>query len=383
MMVDWSLIKRSITFYLTDEERQVLSRWLEESPEHRELYRNMQAFLTDAESFRPREERVAQFKAIYTQRLVMAERRKKWHRVYRQFQVAALFILPLGVALFLLLYGGQQEKSGPAVAKTEILPGTQKAILVTNEGKTVSLENAGQEVEAVGGVMVKNDANALIYSDSVVGAADAENQLIVPKGGEYTIQLSDGTRVWLNSASELRYPVHFAGNCRKVYLRGEAYFQVAHNQQKAFIVVADQLQIKVYGTEFNINTRIAECVQTVLVNGSVSVRDDRMPEQILKPNQMAEYNRITGKMAVTEVDVDNYIGWKSGIYVFENRSIEQIMDELSLWYDIDVFFMNNLARNRRFSGSLPRYQEIVEMLSVIEKTSHVKFEVKGKTIIVK
>lgn len=382
-MIDWSLIKRSVKSRLTDEEQQALNRWLESSSDHRELYRNIQAFLTDTENFRPGEERVSQFKAMYLQQLALAARRKKWHRIYRRMRIAALFILPLGVALLLLLHAGQQEETGFTMAETGILPGTQKAFLVTNEGKTVSLENHVQSVEAVGGVMVKNDDNALIYSDSVVGAGNAENQLIVPKGGEYSIQLSDGTRVWLNSASELRYPVHFTGDCRKVYLKGEAYFQVTPDRQKAFIVVADQLQIKVYGTEFNINTRVAECVQTVLVNGSVSVRNGQMPEQKLLPNQMAEYNRITGKIAITEVDVDNYIGWKSGIYVFENRTVEQIMDELSLWYDVDVFFMNNSARNSRFSGILPRYREIDEMLSVIEKTSRVSFEVKGRTITVK
>lgn len=382
-MIDWSLIKRSIKSRLTEEEQQALNCWLESSPGHRELYRNIQAFLTDTENFRPGEERISQFKAMYLQQLALAARRKKWHRIYRQMRIAALFILPLGVALFLLLHAGKQEETGFTMAETGILPGTQKAFLVTNEGKTVSLENDVQSVEAVGGVMVKNDANVLIYSDSVVGAGNAENQLIVPKGGEYSIQLSDGTRVWLNSASELRYPVHFTGDCRKVYLKGEAYFQVAPDRQKAFIVVADQLQVKVYGTEFNINTRVAKCVQTVLVNGSVSVRNGQMPEQKLLPNQMAEYNRITGKIAITEVDVDNYIGWKSGIYVFEDRTVEQIMDELSLWYDVDVFFMNNSARNSRFSGSLPRYREIDEMLSVIEKTSRVNFEVKGRTITVK
>lgn len=383
MAIDWTLIKRSINSRLKDGEQQALEEWLEESPEHRELYRNVQAFLSDAESFRPGEERTRQFKADYEQRLAGVVRRRRMHRFFRIGRVAALFLLPLTVALFLLLRNDNRDVLQVARVETTIQPGSGKAILVTHEGKAVSLDRHTQQVEIVGGVTVKNDANSLIYSDSVVGAENAENQLIVPRGGEYSIRLSDGTRVWLNSASELKYPVHFNDTTRKVYLKGEAYFQVAHNQQKAFIVVTDDIEVKVYGTEFNINTRAEDCVQTTLVNGSVSIRNAAMPEKRLRPDQMAEYNRKTGLLAIADVDVANYIGWKSGVYVFENRTIDQIMEELSLWYDIEVFFMNNAARGQRFSGSLPRYREIGDMLSVIEKTSHVRFELKDRTVMVK
>ena len=264
-----------------------------------------------------------------------------------------------------------------------ILPGTQKAILVTGEGKTVNLNPETADVEIGEGVKAKNSNHGLIYSDTLTaGIEDTENQLIVPRGGEYAIVLSDGTRVWLNSASELKYPVHFAGDMRRVYLKGEAYFQVAHDRQKAFIVVTDDIEVKVYGTEFNINTRVADYVQTTLVRGAVSIKTERSAEKMLKPDQLAQFNRLTGETEIKNVDVSNYIGWKSGVYIFEDKSIEQIMDELSLWYDIEVFFRNNTSRNRHFSGSLPRYREIDDMLKVIEKTSHVRFEVKGKTIIV-
>lgn len=300
--------------------------------------------------------------------------------------VAASFILSVGIACFLWRDAVSPVKDPLLTdnrAAEAILPGTQKAILITGEGKTVNLSLETAEVEIGEGVKAKNSDRALIYSGtSAEGIEQTENQLIVPRGGEYAIVLSDGTKVWLNSASELKYPVHFAGDTRKVYLKGEAYFQVAPDRQKAFIVITDDIEVKVYGTEFNINTRAAGYVQTTLVQGSVSVKTERSGEKMLKPDQLAQFDRLTGETEIKDVDVSNYIGWKSGIYIFEDKSVEQIMDELSLWYDIEVFFRNNASRNRHFSGSLPRYREIDEMLKVIEKTSHVRFEVKGKTIIV-
>lgn len=387
MKIDWVLLKRSVLSDISEEERNLLNAWLDESSEHREFYREIKTFLCSPESFRPTEERIRRFKASYEVRLTVAERRKRRHRMVRiGGEVAASCILSVGMACFLWWQVTSSVKE-PLLTENRptatILPGTQKAILVTGEGKTVNLNPETADVEIGEGVKAKNSNHGLIYSDTLTaGIEDTENQLIVPRGGEYAIVLSDGTRVWLNSASELKYPVHFAGDMRRVYLKGEAYFQVAHDRQKAFIVVTDDIEVKVYGTEFNINTRVADYVQTTLVRGAVSIKTERSAEKMLKPGQLAQFDRLTGETEIKNVDVSNYIGWKSGVYIFEDKSIEQIMDELSLWYDIEVFFRNNTSRNRHFSGSLPRYREIDDMLKVIEKTSHVRFEVKGKTIIV-
>lgn len=385
MNIDWSLLKRSIDTRLNEAETQALEEWLKESPEHRDLYRNIQTFMVAPEDFRPDEERVSYFKVDYERRLRQIQVRHR--RLYFSWAagIAASLLFSLGI-MWLLVFNSDPEGKDMRTAQltTEIRPGSRKVILVTNEGKTVLLNRDSAVLEVVNGVQVKNDADALVYTDAKGGGSEyGENRLIVPRGGEYSVRLSDGTMVWLNSDSELRYPLRFSEQQRRVYLKGEAYFQVAHDSKQAFIVAADEVEVKVYGTEFNVNTRVFNSVQTTLVNGSVAIRCRGGAEQFIKPDQMACYDRESGELEIKTVDVANYISWKVGIYVFENHTIEQIMDELSLWYDVDVFFMNNLARNRRFSGSLPRYREIVEMLSVIEKTSHVKFEVKEKTIIVK
>lgn len=384
MNIDWSLLKPSLVSRINESEQQLLREWLEESPEHRDLYRNMKVFLTDREAFLPDEERLSHFKADYEKRLQGTRYRHRLHYFSQTLTVAASLLVVCGLALFVWLQSGENGPLKTVQEKNVILPGSSKALLVTNEGKTIQLNSEVQEVVIAGDMKVKNDADALIYSESGIRTEQyEENQLIIPRGGEYSVQLADGTRVWLNSASELKYPVQFSGKQRRVYLKGEAYFQVAHDSEKAFIVVTDEIEVKVYGTEFNINTRAAGYVQTTLVRGSVSVRTAGLQEHMLEPDQMAQFHRGTGKIDVLNVDVNNYIGWKSGVYVFENRTIEQIMEELSLWYDVEVFFKSNGARNQRFSGSLPRYREIESMLAVIEKTSHVGFEVRGKTIVVK
>ena len=263
-----------------------------------------------------------------------------------------------------------------------ILPGSDKAILILANGEKMKLENSDSlQVDLGAGNQLVNKDNQLVYQGEETGELQY-NELQIPRGGEYQVKLADGTIVRLNSGSSLRYPVAFGKEKREVVLKGEAYFQVAHDRQKAFVVVTDDIEVKVYGTEFNINTRVADYVQTTLVRGAVSIKTERSAEKMLKPGQLAQFDRLTGETEIKNVDVSNYIGWKSGVYIFEDKSIEQIMDELSLWYDIEVFFRNNISRNRHFSGSLPRYREIDDMLKVIEKTSHVRFEVKGKTIIV-
>lgn len=146
---------------------------------------------------------------------------------------------------------------------------------------------------------------------------------------------------------------------------------------------ANGIEVKVYGTQFNVNTRRDDQIQTTLVEGSVSVRPKGLAEVMLKPNQQAVFNKLAGRVTVRDVDVLSYVAWQRGNYYFENKSIGEILDELSLWYDIQVFFVNNEVRNERFSGYLPRYEEINGLLSLIEKTSHVQFEIKGRVIIVR
>ena len=262
--------------------------------------------------------------------------------------------------------------------------GVRKATLVLNDGKVLALDTSRMTLKEIDGVTIHTNDQALVYVDSLDNkGVNLQNRLITPKGGEYTIMLADGTKVWVNAATEIRYPVKFAGKERRVRLEGEAYFEVTKDTTRPFIVEANGMEVKVYGTQFNVNTRRDDQIQTTLVEGSVSVKPKGLAEVMLKPNQQAVFNKLAGRVTVRDVDVLSYVAWQRGNYYFENKSIGEILDELSLWYDIQVFFMNNEVRNEWFSGYLPRYEEINGLLSLIEKTSHVQFEIKGRVIIVR
>ena len=280
MKIDWVLLKRSVLSDISEEERNLLNAWLDESSEHREFYREIKTFLCSPESFRPTEERIRRFKASYEVRLTVAERRKRRHRMVRiGGWLAASCILSVGMACFLWWQVTSSVKE-PLLTENRptatILPGTQKAILVTGEGKTVNLNPETADVEIGEGVKAKNSNHGLIYSDTLTaGIEDTENQLIVPRAGEYALTLSDGTRVWLNSETEIRYPVAFGKDRRTVFLSGEAYFEVEKDENKPFYVVLDDVEVKVYGTSFNVNSYADEnYTEVTLVEGHVAAYVD-------------------------------------------------------------------------------------------------------------
>lgn len=382
MKIDWLLIRRSLTTSLNTEEEEALHAWLDESEKHRAIYDDMKCFLPIREEYHLNEEMRLHFRQGFEARLNKVSR-GRGHRMWMKVMgYAALFILPVMAGmLFFLTEKPEVEDYGIG----QIMHGARKATLVLNDGKVVTLDTSRVMLGQEDGMSVHTSDQALVYVDSLQKDREVEvqNRLITPKGGEYTLVLADGTKVWVNAATEIRYPVKFIKGERRVQLEGEAYFEVAKNPTKPFIVEVDGMEVKVYGTKFNINTRRLDRMQTTLVEGSVSVKADGKPEVMLEPNQQAVFNKLSGQVAVQVVDVMPYVAWHIGNYFFENKSVGEILDELSLWYDIKVFFMNDEVRGERFSGYLPRYGEIEKLLRLIEKTSHVRFEIKGKVIVVR
>ena len=222
------------------------------------------------------------------------------------------------------------------------------------------------------------------YQDTAVAMTEREmayNRLVVNRGGEYRIVLSDGSEVWVNSESELVYPILFVGDKRIVKLRGEAYFKVRADAERPFIVDVDGVEVRAVGTEFCVNTRKENKVESVLVEGKVNVRkgDDGV---MLQPNQLAVYDVRTNRIEVKNVDVRKYIDWKNGDFVFSGDRLEEVMDKLSLWYDCKVFYQNADLKDVRLSGDMKRYGEVEEFLHFLEISTGARFEVQGKTIIV-
>ena len=381
------LIRHSLTGELSEQEWGELEAWLHDSEEHRVLFEKIKKEIrisSESSLFRSLNDEVAWQKFKITTR----ERKRRVY-VRRILTYAAVIVLPLAVVtVFLFL---NREKNTLPIAServVKITPGGPRAVLITADQTVHELNGVqGQrEIEVEKGVVIKQGGANLEY-DSLVApvqeVALAMNTLKIPRGGEFRLKLSDGTNVYLNSASELKYPVRFDEKERKVYLSGEAYFEVTKDSDRPFYVVTEEVQVRVYGTEFNVNTHQPGKVHTVLVDGKFGIKKRGMTGEItMKPGELASFDRNAGTFEVKEVDVRQYVVWKDGYFTFENESLEQILNTLSLWYDVDVFFQSESAKQLVFTGYMKRYNDISEILNAITEVVGVNFTINGKTIIV-
>ena len=222
--------------------------------------------------------------------------------------------------------------------------------------------------------------------DSLADGATKEigyNTINVPYGGTYTVELCDGTKVYLNSGTTLEFPSRFDGKVRSVILKGEAYFDVARNVSKPFVVEVDEMKVKVLGTSFNVKSYVDEPgVYTTLVEGSVAILRDGQPEKKIKPGEQAYYNKGVGTLSIAEVDVNEFTSWKDGLFYFKDIALEEILRIVSRWYDLEVFYMNQGAKSVIYSGKLPMYSSVEDVLRKFEISGDVRFELKGRTLTV-
>ena len=222
--------------------------------------------------------------------------------------------------------------------------------------------------------------------DSLADGAAKEigyNTINVPNGGTYTVELCDGTKVYLNSGTTLEFPSRFDGKVRSVILKGEAYFDVARNVSKPFVVEVDEMKVKVLGTSFNVKSYVDEPgVYTTLVEGSVAILRDGQPEKKIKPGEQAYYNKGVGTLSIAEVDVNEFTSWKDGVFYFKDIALEEILRIVSRWYDLEVFYMNQGAKSVIYSGKLPMYSSVEDVLRKFEISGDVRFELKGRTLTV-
>lgn len=310
-------------------------------------------------------------------------------RLTQFLKYAAVIILPIGIALFVLL---NQESYKPQLANLpiEIAPGIKKAQLVLSTGERFELSDMTLNISnKQEGVEIKNQDSRLNYSatDEQLTQKVKYNTLIVGRGEEYQLALADGTEVWLNSESSLRYPVQFTGKNRQVELSGEAYFEVAHNAKKPFIVNTQEMNIEVLGTSFNISAYADdETVHATLVEGKVKVHNTmgEVIEKVLAPNQQFIYSKNDNRTSVNEVNASFYSAWKDGVFTFEDESLTSIMRKIERWYDIKVFFQGQGIQTLKFSGKIPRFNTCNDVLEMIGKTTNIDFELgENKNVIIR
>ncbi len=370
------------------DDEELLNNWLQEKTEHRELYNkilNRKKLSKKINSY-----------LSYDSVNALKENgdfstTKKTVGIYKQiFRYAAVIMLPLAIAGSLLWYFYPNDLIETQRADINIPAGYSKAVLKMGNGKIVNLERTKIEnLKEIDGTIISSDAKTLRFKvpENVKELPPPVMQEItIPRKGEFNTILPDGTKVWLNSETVLEFPSRFTGKERRLTLKkGEAYFDVAHNAERPFIVTSEKSIVKVYGTSFNISAYEDEVENiTTLVEGSISLRHryDENSTIMLEPGEQASITSVNRRIKKRKVETDHYTSWTRGEFTFENTNIEAVLKKLSRWYDVDFDFKNDNKRDYHFTGTLKRYENISEILGFIEYTSKLRFSKENNTIYV-
>lgn len=352
-----------------DEEK--LEVWLRESEENRELYNSIDhidpAKLND---YYPNTDIEYQLSRFY----------KKRKRIVRSiawlWSAAAVVILACGISFYLM------DKTKPIISSpVKSLSGGVS--LVLSDGRQIDLSTTTRpDTVEMGAAIANVQQNTLVYSSSDTAREVKHNTLIVPKGTSFHLILCDGTRVWLNADSKITYPVTFTGNTREVYLEGEAFFDVKRNEQAPFTVNADQLNVRVLGTKFNVNTFADNgFASTALVEGSVEVSGKAGTLQRLIPGQVAMIDSI-GKIQVVDMELKPYTAWLDDMFCFRNAPLSEILKQVERYYNVKVVY-NADYREEYYTGDIYRNKPLQTLLDVLEMTIPVKFELLDQVIYIK
>ncbi|MHB1178962.1 MAG: FecR family protein [Daejeonella sp.] len=320
---------------------------------------------------------------------------KRSFKLWLQITAAALILIALSFGLY--FYSGYDRPTQYVIHNTrqDIAPGGNKAILTLADGRKISLTDATNgELAQQSGIRITKAADGqLIYtiSDPPAGrsglrpqTSDLEyNTIETPRGGQYQVILPDGTKVWLNAASSLKYPASFASlKERKVELNGEAYFEVAKDKRHPFVVNTDKQVVEVLGTHFNINTYADEpAVKTTLLEGSVKVSQlTAHNSQLLNPGQQSVLT--ANGISVSEANTEEAMAWKNGYFRFDDEKLESIMRKIARWYDVDVSYQDDALKNELFAAITTRFANVSGLLKMMEQTGDVKFNIEEKKIII-
>ena len=307
----------------------------------------------------------------------------------RRWWYAAAAVLLLG-GFLTYRFAFQEPNKSPIVNKTipeknDVAPGGNKAVLTLADGSTIILDSAsnGNLAEQGNTKVIKLDDGQLAYNNAGIGSEVVYNTVSTPRGGQYQLVLADGSKVWLNAASTLRFPTSFVGKERKVELEGEGYFEVAKNAAMPFKVDVDgKGEVEVLGTHFNINSYSNEpAINTTLIEGSVKVTGNLSGKtQNLNPGEQARINAAGQVTLNRNINVDEIIAWKEGNFNFNSAGIEYIMRNVSRWYDLDVVYQG-VPSKETFSGIVSRNSNLSEVLMIM-KQAGIKFKIEGKKITV-
>ena len=349
-----------------------LEEWLAESEDNQREYEDIRRRLR--EDLRQKEESLAPAAWKKTERRL--PKRRTLRRI-AQWAAAACVIFAMGAGAFLWM---QAEEELPATVSMNTK--SYQAVLILGDGERVTLNDSTRQfITEKAGTRISTEGNTVRYEAQEESETTEMHTLLIPRGGEFHMELADGTQVWLNSESKLTYPARFMGGTREVAMEGEVCFQVAKNEAQPFIVRTGGMAVTVLGTVFNVdaypdNGRIA----TTLVEGKVEIQagDEK---QTLLPDQQAVLEKGKG-IEVKKVYAEDYISWIGGVFHFTEASLEEIMQKLSRWYNFEFFFANADVKDAHFTLNIRRYENVSDILSKIEKTGRAHFNINGRTVVV-
>ena len=379
------IIAASLRGKANDEEQRTLREWLSVSTRNKKIYDGFK----DGKRLEQKivESRQINWEKDYQQFITKRQRTRKNRRIKTIIRYAAILTLPLVAAGIFLL---QKNDRQAIVSISEVIkPGEHKAVLITGGGERITLSDSTlSPIQEQNGMIVNVMNNKVFYTlpeDSLcTQESPIFNIIFFPRGGEYFLTLADGTEVWLNAETEIRYPVQFTGNKRVVYLDGEAYFTVAPDKKKPFTVVSTHASVSVLGTQFNFRAYPDEQdVQTTLVSGSVIMQSEKYKQQIkLVPGEQGVLEKRSANLTKQEVNTYLYTAWKDGRFAFRDARLEDLFNILARWYDLSVFYQSPEAKDIRFTGDLNKTDDFKSILKIIEQNERVTFTVNQRTVFI-
>ena len=367
---------------LSGEEQSFLSEWICAEDANKRLHES----LSNEENIPRKLKLLSEYneKEAYNKFVKLTKARMARSRLWQILLYAAVLV-PLIVASYFFYRQTNNIEHESQLTNIDVQPGTSKAILVLEDGSVFNLEEE-EDIHIVSeDVDIINDKSNIVYRASEKGISEPKlryNTLKIPRGGEYQLSLSDGTKVWLNSETEIEYPVVFSNMKREIFLKGEAYFEVAENKECPFIVNTSSVSLKVLGTSFNVRAYGDENQTTsTLVSGKVLLRELETQKEIaLVPNEQAV--TTSKETEVRTVNVDPYIAWMEGRILFEENTIEEIFNDLSRWYNIEIEYASQDVRDLRYSIDMMRYENLSEVLNILELTEKIKFEINKNKLLI-
>ncbi|AGA80401.1 FecR family protein [Echinicola vietnamensis] len=379
-MIDYLLIWKKIHGQLSNVEEKELQEWIASDSKHADYYARTLAYYKSGRDPRL----LLKDDALVNLKSGITFKKERDFKIWRYAAVILLLIFS-GTILWLSIDNFSSSQLPDEELLTELSKNTGSVQLFTSGGEQInfdkdsafSIDDEEAAVSALG--------NKIEYeSKGNTKGKSAMNILVIPRGESFNLELADGTKVWLNSESVIKYPSKFADQIREVEFSGEAYFEVAKDANRPFILHSQSQELRVLGTSFNVTSyKDEDRILTTLIEGSVAIQPASGEQLILQPNEQSSLTKATGMIEKRTVEVENFIAWKDGIMHFDNMELHELLGRLSRWYDIKVECENQAIRTKKFTGEIARYDDVSEFLKMLEASGIVEFKLDKNVVTVK